>query len=315
MYKMNEESNPRAFDPFQHKPDISESSRRLYVFNLTKLNDGKSLKDLKFLGKEGIMEKIASLKPNTKRTYLISIVSALRGRSEAKYKKLYAKFYDQLMKLNKDLKDNTEKTEKVNENWIDQKNVMEKQKYLAEVLPKLADKKKISEDEYNQLLHLIVVSLYTLQAPRRNKDYADMLVVKKTPSNEAYNYLDVSKWNWIFNNYKTQKKYAQQIIPVPEDLQGILKVYLKFHPKSKEMKKAASAEAFLVKYDGTPITTSPEMTRLLNKIFGKKVGCSMLRSIYLTEKYGDTMKEMKEDVNQMGTSAETAQNNYIKKDS
>jgi len=307
-------SEQSSFDAFQHKPDISESSRRLYLFNLTKLNDGKPLKDLKFLGKEGVMEKISALKPNTKRTYLISIVSALRGRPEAKYKKLYTKFYDSMMKLNKDLKDNTEKTEKVKDNWIDQKSVMEKQKSLAEILPKLADKKKISEAEYNELLHLVVVSLYTLQSPRRNKDYADMLVVKKSPTEEmkSENYLDTSKWEWVFNNYKTQKKYAQQVLAIPEELQSILKVYLKYHPKAKEMKKVSSAEPFLVKYDGTAIKTSPEMTRLLNKIFGKKVGCSMLRSIYLTEKYGDTMKEMKEDVNQMGTSAETAQNNYIK---
>jgi len=311
---MTEES--KSFDPFEHKPDISESSRRLYVFNLTKLNDGKPLKDLKFLGKEGVIEKIANLKPNTKRTYLISIVSALRGRSEAKYKKLYAKFYDSLMKLNKDLKDNTEKTDKVKDNWIDQKSVMEKQRHLAEIMPKIADKKKITEAEYNDLLHLVVVSLYTLQSPRRNKDYADMVIVKKTPSEEkrADNYLDIGKWNWIFNNYKTQRKYAQQVLAVPEDLQTILKVYLRFHPKAKELKKTGAEEPFLVKFDGTSIKTSPEMTRLLNKIFGKKVGCSMLRSIYLTEKYGDTMKEMKNDVNQMGTSAETAQNNYIKKD-
>ena len=312
------EQSSSSFDPFQHKPDISESSRRLYLFNLTKLNDGKTIKDLKFLGKEGVIEKIASLKPNTKRTYLISIVSALRGRPEAKYKKLYAKYYESLMKLNKELKDNTEKTEKVKDNWIDQKNVLDKQKELAEILPKIADKKKLSEEDYNMLLQLVVVSLYTLQAPRRNKDYADMSVVKKTPTAEGgnkENYLDTSKWNWVFNNYKTQKKYAQQIVPVPDDLQSIIKVYLKFHPKSKELKKSSSTEPFLVKHDGSPIKTSPEMTRLLNKIFGKKIGCSMLRSIYLTDKYGDTMKAMQTDVNQMGTSAETAQNNYIKKDS
>ena len=78
--------------------------------------------------------------------------------------------------------------------------------------------------------------------------------------------------------------------------------------------KGAEGEPFLVRFDGTPIDTSPEMTRLLNKIFGKKIGCSMLRSIYLTEKYGDVVKEMKEDVGAMGTSTETAQNNYIKSD-
>jgi hypothetical protein len=37
-----------SFDPFANKPDISESSRKLYTFNLLKLNDGKAIKDLKF---------------------------------------------------------------------------------------------------------------------------------------------------------------------------------------------------------------------------------------------------------------------------
>jgi len=279
------------------------------------LNDGKPIKDLKFLGKEGITEKIKDLKPNTRRTYLISIVSALRGRPEPRYKKLYSKFYDELMALNKDLKDNTQKTEKVKDNWIDQKGVMETQRKLAEIVPQIADKKKISEEEFGALLQLVVVSLYTLQSPRRNKDYANMFVVRKAPSSEdaKENYLDTGAWNWIFNNYKTAKKYAQQVIAVPEPLQEILKLYLKFHPKAKAMKrKGAESEPFLVRYDGTPIDTSPEMTRLLNKIFGKKVGCSMLRAIYLTEKYGDVVKEMKEDVGHMGTSTETAQNNYIK---
>ena len=308
-------TSPRAFDPFEHNPDISDTSRRLYDFNLTKLNDGKPIKDLKFLGKEGITEKIKDLKPNTRRTYMISIVSAMRGRPEPRYKKLYSKFYEELMALNKDLKDNTQKTEKVKDNWIDQKGVMETQKKLAELVPQIADKKKISEEEFGALLQLVVVSLYTLQSPRRNKDYAKMFVVRKAPSSEdaKENYLDTGAWNWIFNNYKTAKKYAQQVIAVPEPLQEILKLFLKFHPKAKAMKrKGAESEPFLVRYDGTPIDTSPEMTRLLNKIFGNKVGCSMLRSIYLTEKYGDVVKEMKEDVGQMGTSTETAQNNYIK---
>jgi hypothetical protein len=38
----------------------------------------------------------------------------------------------------------------------------------------------------------------------------------------------------------------------------------------------------------------------------------MLRSIYLSSKYGDMMNEMKDDVKSMGTSVSTATNNYIK---
>ena len=44
----------------------------------------------------------------------------------------------------------------------------------------------------------------------------------------------------------------------------------------------------------------------------KKIGSSMLRNMYLTNKYGDLMKELKTDVSDMGTSVGVAMNNYIK---
>jgi len=305
---------PPAFDPFSNKPDISQSSRKLYTFNLTKLNGGKPIKDLKFLSSPAVLNRINELKPNTRRTYLIAIVSSLKGRAERGYKKLYEKYYGEMMTLNKELKDNTEKTPKVKENWIEQSDVTAKLEQLKEILPELVGKKKISAEQYAKLLQLVVLSLYTLQQPRRNKDYTDMLIVRSNPADTSYNYLDVVGWNWIFNNYKTQKKYTQQILPVPADLQSILTVYLKFHPQAKEIKNKKCTEQihFLVQYDGTPIKTSTEMTRMLNKIFGRKIGCSMLRSIFLTDKYGKASKELKEDTNAMGTSVETAQSNYIK---
>ena len=101
-----------AFDPFEFKPDISASSRKLYTFNLTKLNNGKDIKNLNYLAKPEIVEKLSSLKPNTKRTYIIAIVSSLKDRPEPKYKKSYTKFYDMLVSINKELKTNTTKSER-----------------------------------------------------------------------------------------------------------------------------------------------------------------------------------------------------------
>jgi hypothetical protein len=49
-----------------------------------------------------------------------------------------------------------------------------------------------------------------------------------------------------------------------------------------------------------------------NKVIGKKVGCTMLRSIYLTSKYGNMVEEMKEDSEKMGTSTSVIQSNYVK---
>lgn len=307
----------KIFDPFSNKPNISATSRKLYLFNLMKLNGGKEIKNLKFLDKPDVLERMNEMKPNTRRTYLISIVSALKDRPEAKSKKLYSKYYEHLMALNKDLKDNTEKSEKVKENWSSQDEVNEVLEKLKEIIPAIQNKKKINEEEYNKLLHLVVLSLYTLQAPRRNRDYTEMVIVRKEPESTDSNYLDQTDWKWIFNNFKTQKKYSKQTLDIPEALKEILQLYFKFHPKAKELKAKKAPEApihFLVYYDGSPVATSTDMTRILNKIFGKKIGCSLLRAIFLTDKYGKETSDLKADTLAMGTSIETAQNNYIKKD-
>ena len=305
------------FNPFSLKPDISASSKKLYTHNLTKLNGGKPIVNLNFLSKKDVLERLDALTPNTRRTYLIAIVSCLKDRPEKKYKTLYTKFYEPLMALNKELKDNTHKTEKVKENWVDQSAVQDKRTDLASVIDEVVNLKKVTEEQYNRLLNAVILSLYTLQPPRRNKDYTEMFIVKKTPEDSSKNYLEIdgSLWKWIFNNYKTQKKYKQVVADVPDDLKAILEVYLKFHPEAKMLKKKTfDPVPFLVHYDGKAIQSSTEMTRILNKIFGKKVGVSMLRASYLTDKYGDKMKDLEDTTHAMGTSVSVAMDNYIKKD-
>jgi len=306
-----------AFDPFSLKPDISASSRKLYTHNLTKLNGGKPVVNLNFLSKKTIPDMLNTLTPNTRRTYLIAIVSCLTNRPEKKYKNLYTKFYEPLMALNKELKDNTLKTDKVKENWVEQSAVQEKRTDLASVIDEVKGLKKVTEDQYNRLLNAVILSLYTLQPPRRNKDYTEMMISRGIPETTEKNYLEIDgkSWRWIFNNYKTQKKYKQVVADVPDDLKAILEVYIKFHPDAKLLKKKTfDPVPFLVHYDGKAINSSTEMTRILNKIFGKKVGVSMLRASYLTDKYGDKLQELKDDVGAMGTSIDVAQSNYIKAD-
>ena len=304
-----------AFDPFEKKTDISASSRKLYTFNLRKLNDGKEVKNLNFLSKPEIVTKLEGLTPNTRRTYIIAVVSSLKDRPEAKYKKLYNKYYKMLVDINADLKTNTTKSETQKENWISQEEVMKKCNDLGEIVAEIKGRRKISREQYTQLLHAVVLGLYCLQPPRRNSDYTKCLVVKKIPEDNDYNYLDIKNWEWVFNNYKTKKTYKQVKMPVPEELVKLLKVYFQYHPDAKEMKKKEFEPVpFLITQDGKVIDTSTEMTRTLNKIFGKKIGSSLLRNIFLTDKYSDNAKEMADDVKAMGTSSNTATHNYIKTD-
>ena len=306
MYKM-------SFDPFENKPDIAASSRHLYTHNLRKLNNNKEIKNLNFLSKPEILERLEGLNPNTKRTYIIAIVSSLRDRPEAKYKKLYDKFYKMLLKINAELKNNTTKSEKQKENWISQEEVIKKYNELAEVIAEIKGRRRISEEKYTQLLNAVVLGLYCLQPPRRNKDYTNCFVVKKVPGDTERNYLDIKEWEWVFNNYKTKKTYKQVKLDVPDELKDLLKVYLQYHPFAKEMKKKSfDPVPLLMTQDGKVIDTSTEMTRMLNKIFGKKIGSSLLRNIFLTDKYKDTKEELEEDAKAMGTSSSTANTNYIK---
>jgi integrase len=160
------------------------------------------------------------------------------------------------------------------------------------------------------LLQFVILSLYTDIAPRRNQDYMFMNMIKKLPKDAPTdkNYYEVDKQQFIFNKYKTAKSYGQTILPVPEELQKTLALYIKHHPNKTKLKEGTP---LLVKYDGTQLNTTNGITRILNKIFGKNVGSSMLRHSYLTTKYADNLKEMKEDQVGMGHSA-SVQASYIK---
>ncbi len=303
-----------AFNLYPSKPNLTESSMKLYNGNLKKLNNKNVITNIKFLlDTDDIDKKLAEIKTdNTRRTYLISIVSALKGREGKKEQSTYKYYYDMMMNLNKELKNNTNKTEKQINNWISQEDVLAIFDGKKSILNVIDKKKKINEDEFNKLLELVVLSLYVLQPPRRIIDYLDMLIVKQLHTDNQHNYLQRFNKMFVFNNYKTAGTYKQITDEIPDDLMTILDIYFKHHPLKKQMVKVSSSVPFLVKVDGTPLDASNQITRILNKIFDKRVSVSMLRNIYLTDKYSGVMKEMNEDVKAMGTSINTATTNYIK---
>jgi hypothetical protein len=126
------------------------------------------------------------------------------------------------------------------------------------------------------------------------------------------NYLDYDKKQFIFNAYKTSRKEGQIKEDIPPELFAIIQTYLKFHPllKGKKIIKGTNVP-FLVHYDGKDLSQVNSITRILNKTFGKKVGSSLLRHIYLSSKYGNTLQEMKEDATAMSHSV-GMQKDYIK---
>jgi integrase len=111
--------------------------------------------------------------------------------------------------------------------------------------------------------------------------------------------------------YKTSKKHGQQIQDINEELLKCIDLYLKFHPKIKGKVKKTTDTPFLVGFDGNPLAQVNSMTKIFNKIFGKKISSSALRHIFLSDKYGSIVKDMKNDAEKMGHTVET-QKDYIK---
>jgi hypothetical protein len=288
---------------------ITDSSKKLYTSNLIRLNDGKEITNFKFLeSPENIAEMVSKSKPNTQRNYYIAICSIMSElkKDSKKYQKLYDIYYKILMDLNVSLKDQTKMTDTETENWITQDEITHLLNKSKLVLDEIKNKRKISPEIYDRLLDLVILGLYTLMPPRRNIDYILMKIIPE--DNTEFNYLDLKNKQFILNNYKTAGTYKTQKIDINPELFEIIKKYVNFRPD----KSNTSNTSFLVKYDGTPFTESNQMSKRLNDIFGKKISSSMLRKMYLTDKYSDTIEEMKKDAEAMGTSTSVMTTNYIK---
>jgi len=282
--------------------DITNSSLELYKTKLRILNDNRPIKNLNYLYDiDKINEKIKGLKENTKRTYIIAITSILsclnkeQMKPNKKIKKLYQAYSKILDDYNTKLKDQTEITEGTQ--------VISKEK-IDEVYNNLKNNRDTNTKFYQDYL---ILSLYTLLPPRRNMDYQKMKYVKNfSPElSKEFNYYD--KDNFYFNAYKTRGKYALVEIKVPDNLKEIID----FHIKSNKIED----DDFILRdfKNGTELKRGNEITLILNRIFKSKVGASMLRRSFLTNKYGNTNNEMINDAKNMSTSVDVIQSNYIKK--
>ena len=293
--------------------NLSQSSILLYLRNLKKLNNDEVYNNFNFLKKpEDILLKLDKLKDNTKRAYLISIVSVLNSFGD-KYEKLQKQYYKYMLDIANKIKDKPteEMSESQKENWINWEDVLKRHEDLFKSLGKsVGVKKTISDLEYNKLLKYVVLSLYVLLPPRRTQDWLKMMITFNSNIDDTTNnYFDVEKKQFIFNVFKTAKKDGQLIVDIPDELMTVLNLYIKYHPLYNPKNK--SNIPFLVFCGGRPFDKVNTITRFLNKIFDKKISASMLRHIYLSSKYGKVLEEQEKDAVLMSHTT-TTQKDYIK---
>lgn len=313
----------------EKKPNISSSSISNYIRNLELLNDGKDLDNLDFLeDTKEIMKKLDSKKPNTRRNYLIAIVSMLHVYYDDVENKTYKYYLEKMIKSNNELKEiekSNVKSETQEKNWMEWDEI---KKILNDLENKVKtyDPLTIDKKQYKEVLKMIVLSLYVLNAPRRNQDYQDMYFI-------GGDYVPISKFNYliyglkefVFRKYKTakteQKKNGSDlVISINETLMKNIELYMKFHPSLKKIDKINYDTVcyFLVNFDGSKFEHPNSITTILNNIFesyDKRIGSSMLRHIFLSSQYGENieaLKQMQETAKNMSHSSDM-QLDYIKK--
>jgi hypothetical protein len=131
---------------------MSDSSRKLYMHNLKRLNDNKPIENFNYLKKtEEVMKKMPPNR-NTARSYIIAIVNACKNRKG--FKKTLQFWTSKMDEINSELKNSNEKTERYIENELSWNQILE----ARDKLPK-------------DSIEYVVMCLYTLMPPRRNLDY------------------------------------------------------------------------------------------------------------------------------------------------
>jgi hypothetical protein len=285
---------------------LSPKTISMYLAKLRILNGNQPLKNLTFLKNvKVISEKLGSIQnDNTRKSYTASIVAVLNRQEDKASKTANEKYKSMFLKERSIFTDKQalgEKSETQKENWMSQDEIAAIHKELDDKVNAIENKSKLTEKEHKLVEDWLLLSLYVLQPPRRNMDYYMMKF--GLGDNKNFNYVCLDKGVYHFNNFKTSK-YGVEEIEIPDNMKSIFKQYLEL--------TGLKAGDFVLFQKDTRRTSSNIITKALNRILGKKVGSSMMRHIYLSNKYGDVKEEQTNDAEFMSHS-KTMQGNYVLK--
>lgn len=287
--------------------ELAEGTAKLYITKLKKLNKNKDFTSLSFLkDTKYIKSLIDGLgNKNTKKSYITSVVSVLNVINTKPYNQTNI-FYKAMLNEQKDYfntLDPHEKTDTQKENWVDWEEVLKIHKELeALALSATPDELAKSKQAKQNLHDYTLLSLYVMTPPRRNADYYLMKLDTDKKANDDYNYYSSGEGKFYFNKFKTAK-YGKENFMVSSGLKKVLDRYIELMDIKDDQ--------FILFPTDIKRTSGSAMTKALNRIFGKKVGASMLRHSYLTSKYGKVTDEMAKDAEMMAHSV-SQQSDYIK---
>ena len=302
------------------RPNIKDNSVKMYVSNLEKLKKLFNADNYDFLKDEKkVLDKLSNLSDNTIRNYLNAVLiylMAVNSKGDLDDEvKVYTELRDDLNKKYEDNQASGNISEKQKANFVD---INEIYKMIETMGKEIKDKKiKKKEDltakDKTLLMVYIIFNIY-VRLPMRN-DIAGMEAISKRQYNKLSetekkekNFLVVekNKMTMILNKYKTSKKYEENKIDIPKDLEKLLRLYIRINGMG----------VLFTTSTGNPLSRnalSQLLIKTTKKYMDKSISTTMLRKIYLSSKYSDVKDEMAKDAKVMGHSVDTQQKIYVKK--
>ena len=258
-----------------------------------------------------ILESLMNYKPNIRKTKLSAFIVVLdqKDKTSDEVKEIIDNYRKQLFADADDV-DKDEKKQKLSESqeknyitWDEVLKIYENLRTEAEPLFKLEN---LNKKQYNKLQEFVLLSLYVLTPPRRSLDYAQFKI--KSIDESTDNYMTVKgrkkEGTLVFNAYKNSKRLGKQEVKISNALRNIIQKWMLKNPN----------EYLITTNTGNRIE-QPRVNLMLNNIFNKNIGSSLLRHIYLTHKYGNVdLEEMEKTTHEMGNSEIERTLKYVKKD-
>tara|TARA_R110000803_G_scaffold91336_1_gene158687 strand:- start:22 stop:897 length:876 start_codon:yes stop_codon:yes gene_type:complete len=282
-----------AKDILKKRPHLHEKSVKTYgsvLKSIMKDLDMKTSKDLDDHKK--VLKYLNEMPPNKRKTRLSALFVLTENDN---YK---SKMLEDIGEYNASVS-KQDKNEKETENWISKDDVISLYDKMKKSANNIMKKGDLKMRDLQEIQNFIMLALFVLIPPRRALDYVEMKI--KNVDKKTDNYIQGNKL--VFNTYKTSKSKGQQIVDIPKELKTILNKWVKINPSEYLLFDAKNNKLSSVK-----------INQRFEKIMGKKYSVNMFRKLFLTDKYGDTVKKMKEmekDMIEMGSSKAQV-NHYVK---
>ena len=298
------------------RPNIKDSTIKMYVGNLNKLKNIFESDDYGFLKDiDKVKDKLSERHFTTQRNYYNSIIILLMAQD--KDKKLIDQYNTIRDELNAKYLENQQNgviSAKQKDSFI---SIDELRSFVDKIrvdldIPKLKKKDTIPEKEKKLLMVYVILSILIENPMRNDLSQMKIIVGKKGYNNlsdtdkKGSNYLVVEKNNakFILNDYKTSKKYAEKIINISKPLEKIIRMYMRIN------KLGNGDTLFPISRNGI----SQLLIKTSKKYINKNISTTIIRKIVASHLLKD-VKEIEQKLsNKMGTDIETIKSVYVKKE-